>query len=228
MRDYSSLTFGHSMPAKPTESRADVASRKEKKLATRAAIREAALKCFAKKGFVTTSIADITDAAGVAKGTFYVHYEDKEALLDEVLTEFNDVLAARLQQTIFDSGDRPLESIVRTLAGIYLDHWMSHAAFVRAFAERSTSGLDVSALPFGINPPVRDLLIEALRARTGGAHIADPELVVHGLLAMWLRLGLQMIFRPKVDPAHVVDTLVLLTTGALERVLGPQAARGGR
>lgn len=193
-------------------------SRKDKKLATRNALRQAALRCFSRRGFVTTSIVDITDEAGVAKGTFYVHYEDKEALLDELLVEFNDVLATRLMRTFGDSDSRPIESSVRTIAGIYLDHWTSNAAFVRAYAERSSAGLDVAALPFGINPPVRDALVAALRARGGGAMTADPEMVVHGLLAMWLRLGLQSIFRPQVLPADVIETLVQLTTGALERV----------
>lgn len=200
-------------------------SRKDKKQATRNALRQAALRCFARRGFVTTSIGDITEEAGVAKGTFYVHYEDKEALLDELLVEFNDVLATRLMRTFGDSDARPIESSVRTIAGIYLDHWTSNAAFVRAYAERSSAGLDVAALPFGINPPVRDMLVAALRARGGSTMTADAEMVVHGLLAMWLRLGLQSIFRPQVLPAEVIETLVQLTTGALERVLGPAALR---
>lgn len=201
------------------------ASRKDKKQATRESLRAAALRCFAKRGFLTTSIAEITAEAGVAKGTFYVHYEDKEALLDELLTDFNDTLAERLGRIFFESDGRPLESVVRTIAGIYLDHWTTNAAFVRAYAERSSAGLDVAALPFGINPPVRDLLVAALRARGGSAMTADAELVVHGLLAMWLRLGLQTIFRMHVDPAQVIDTLVILTTGAIERVLAPVARR---
>ncbi len=211
--------------AKPAPEAHVPVTRRDQKRRTRAALRDAALICFAKKGFLTTSILDITTEAGVAKGTFYVHYEDKEALLDELLVDFNTRLAERLSRVVLDAADKPIESVIRTIAGIFLDHWTSSAAFVRAYAERSSAGLDVAALPFGINPPVRDLLVTALRARAGGRLGAEPELVVHGLLAMWMRLGLQTIFRGDVDPARVIDTLVALTTGAIERVLGMPGGR---
>lgn len=201
-------------------------TRKSRKATTRLAVREAAIRCFSKKGFLTTSIADISHEAGVAKGTFYVHYEDKDALLDEVLVEFNDTLAIRLTEVIRAAGSRPLESIIRTIAVIYLEHWTSNSSFVRAFAERSSAGLDLAALPFGINPSVRDLLVSALRRRATNTRAVDAELVLHGLLAMWLRLGLQMVFRPSVEPAHVIDTLVLLTTGALERIFDDRPRPG--
>lgn len=202
-------------------------SRKERKQATRLALRQAALRCFARRGFVATSIADITDEAGVAKGTFYVHYEDKEALIDELLVEFNDALAERLARTFAEFPSRPLESTVRTFAGIVLEHWMTNATFVRAYAERSSAGLDVAALPFGVNAPVRDMLVAALRARGGSTLSVDPEMVVQGMLAMWLRLGLQSVVRPQVLPNEVIETLTQLTVGALERILGPAAARPG-
>lgn len=40
-----------------------------------------ALRCFAEKGFNSCSTEEITTRAGVAKGTFFVHFPTKEAVL---------------------------------------------------------------------------------------------------------------------------------------------------
>ena len=41
---------------------------------------EAGVQTFSKSGFNGCSVQDITDAAGVPKGSFYNHFESKEAL----------------------------------------------------------------------------------------------------------------------------------------------------
>lgn len=51
----------------------------------RAALRAAALRCFAERGFHATSVADVVAAAGVAQGTFYNYFESKRALFDDLL-----------------------------------------------------------------------------------------------------------------------------------------------
>jgi AcrR family transcriptional regulator len=51
----------------------------------RAALSKAALTEFAKKGLVGARIEDITQACGLSKGSFYLHYPSKEALFGEVV-----------------------------------------------------------------------------------------------------------------------------------------------
>ena len=46
---------------------------------------EVALRLWAERGVERTSVANIADEAGIAKGTFYLYYESKEALLLDVL-----------------------------------------------------------------------------------------------------------------------------------------------
>lgn len=48
---------------------------------------KAAIKEFAAKGITHTAITKITKRAGVATGTFYSYYQDKESLFEEVLAE---------------------------------------------------------------------------------------------------------------------------------------------
>ena len=52
---------------------------------TRRRLIEAGKKLFASRGFARTRATDISREAGVAVGTLYVHFTDKEALLREIL-----------------------------------------------------------------------------------------------------------------------------------------------
>jgi TetR/AcrR family transcriptional repressor of nem operon len=55
---------------------------------TRNAILETGMKLFIERGFNACSVQDITDAAGVPKGSFYNHFKSKEALAAEIVTEY--------------------------------------------------------------------------------------------------------------------------------------------
>lgn len=73
---------------------------------TRHKLVEAAEVVFGEKGFERASISDITREAGVALGTFYVYFEDKQALLVEVVDGLGARLRARLAAAIQGLDDR--------------------------------------------------------------------------------------------------------------------------
>ena len=55
---------------------------------TRNAILENGTKLLNERGFNACSVQDITDAAGVPKGSFYNHFKSKEVLAAEILIEY--------------------------------------------------------------------------------------------------------------------------------------------
>ena len=65
---------------------------KEKKLFN------SALKLFTEKGINNTSISDITNNAGLAKGTFYLYFKDKYELQNVLLTKTSRELFASAHQ----------------------------------------------------------------------------------------------------------------------------------
>jgi AcrR family transcriptional regulator len=65
--------------AKPASNRAERAAER------RAAIIEAALDEFIARGFTATRLDDIAKRAGVAKGTIYLHFKDKESMFEELI-----------------------------------------------------------------------------------------------------------------------------------------------
>lgn len=59
-------------------------TRKEKASQTRQIILDAALSLMSSRPIAEVKVEDITEKAGVAKGTFYVHFKSKEAVLHEI------------------------------------------------------------------------------------------------------------------------------------------------
>jgi AcrR family transcriptional regulator len=60
-------------------------SRAERAAGRRQAIVDAALDEFIARGFTATRLDDVAKRAGVAKGTIYLHFKDKEALFEELI-----------------------------------------------------------------------------------------------------------------------------------------------
>lgn len=54
---------------------------------TKRKIFEASMKLFAEKGYDATSIEEITEAVGVAKGTLYYHFSSKEEIFNFLIEE---------------------------------------------------------------------------------------------------------------------------------------------
>jgi AcrR family transcriptional regulator len=83
--------------------------RQRKKARTRQAIVDAALKLFAARGFETTTVADIADAADIAPATFFTYFRTKE---DVVFWDFDERFAS-LQYAL---AERPTsEHVIDTL-----------------------------------------------------------------------------------------------------------------
>jgi AcrR family transcriptional regulator len=67
---------------------------------TREELLRAAEEVFGAKGFDNASITDITQRAGVAQGTFYVHFEDKRAIFVELVEALGTGLREEIRQAL--------------------------------------------------------------------------------------------------------------------------------
>jgi AcrR family transcriptional regulator len=195
--------------------------RAQKKAKTREALKRGALACFADGGYRATQIGDIARRAGVAHGTFYVHFESKEQLIDELVAEFNALLLTRLEKAFARLEATDPRAVARRLAEISLDHWKSERQLLAALAERVGVSASLPALRDGISPSLAPFLAERLRAVAfaRGHELADAELVAHALLGMWTRVGLQYLFGSHVSRKTAVELLANLSLGALGSVL---------
>ena len=72
----------------------------ERNAVTRSALFDAAVKVVGEHGYAGASIARITQAAGVAQGTFYNHFQNRQALLDQLLPVVGEQMLAFIKQRI--------------------------------------------------------------------------------------------------------------------------------
>lgn len=88
-----------------------------KKIDKTDAILQAALKVFAEHGFNGAQVSKIAKEAGIADGTIYLYFQNKEDILITVyrttLTEFTQLLTERLQEAL--NADAAIQAICETL-----------------------------------------------------------------------------------------------------------------
>ena len=68
--------------------------------ATRQKLYEAAVTLIAEKGFSATTVDEIAERAGVAKGTVYYNFASKSVLFEELLRHGVGLLAASLREAL--------------------------------------------------------------------------------------------------------------------------------
>lgn len=74
--------------------------------ATRTRLYEAAVTLIAEKGFSSTTVDEIAERAGVAKGTVYYNFASKTELFEELLRHGVGLLTASLQQAADETAAR--------------------------------------------------------------------------------------------------------------------------
>lgn len=67
---------------------------------TRRALRDALVSLVLEHGYAKVTVEDITDRADVGRATFYTHFADKDALLNQVVTDLRDELQERLRPLV--------------------------------------------------------------------------------------------------------------------------------
>ena len=90
--------------------------RQENALKTRQKLLDTAEKLLKTNGFAALSVEDITNQAGVAKGTFYVYFKHKENIISEICRGY----FKQIESEISEMKDK---SIVEKLS-LYFDNFM--------------------------------------------------------------------------------------------------------
>ena len=87
------------------------AERREKILA-------AALEEFSARGFAATRLDDVARRAGVAKGTIYLHFRDKESLFQELVRAMLGPVVGALEAAPL--ADLPARAVAETIADLFV------------------------------------------------------------------------------------------------------------
>lgn len=80
---------------------------------------DAAERSFAERGVHATTVAEITRAAGVAKGTFYLYFDSREQLLGAVKERLSQRIVDTIAEDLAEAGDLgALERLERVVVGV--------------------------------------------------------------------------------------------------------------
>lgn len=97
---------------------------------TRKLLREALIELIPEKGYDEITIKDITDRATLNRATFYLHYRDKEDLLDRGFEEIWDELTRENPFPKAPGGKLSLDATRETVLTDF-EHLAKHAEFYR-------------------------------------------------------------------------------------------------
>jgi AcrR family transcriptional regulator len=86
--------------------------------ARRQAILDAALAVFAEEGFAAAKLDDVAEKAGVAKGTIYLHFKDKQDLFEQMVREAVSPVIARLE-ALAKLPDMPADLVLQGMFNLF-------------------------------------------------------------------------------------------------------------
>jgi TetR/AcrR family transcriptional regulator, cholesterol catabolism regulator len=149
------------------------------------AILARAAELFAARGYRATSLAELAEAAGIAKPTIFHHFRSKQDILYELYARTMDICLTRMQALVVPEQDpaRTLHRMIREHVLLILEH---RDLFKILFDEESELSPPQLA---GIKELQRQYIkliagqLERLRAE-GRLSIEAPQIAVQGLLGM--------------------------------------------
>ncbi|GAB3020587.1 TetR family transcriptional regulator [Nocardioides flavus (ex Wang et al. 2016)] len=185
---------------------------------TRTALLEAAEAVFAEHGYHDASIVKITEAAKVAQGTFYLYFESKQQVFDELVRDLN----RRVRHAMRERSDQGSTRAERERLGFrgYFEFVAEHPALYRIIRQAEIVAPDILREHY---ERISIGYVEGLRTAMAAGEIgeADPEVVSWILMAIGEMVGARWVLWGESDtvPDDVFDQVM----GFVERGL---ATRG--
>lgn len=190
--------------------------RERNKAANRAAILDAAREVFAEIGYGASSIRDIVRRTGLASGTFYNYFPDKEAVLRAMAEEDSEGLRERIREGRASATNLE-EFISRGFRGYfsYIAENESYFELTRRNAGTIRSLLDEPFLGAGVTELEIDLRAAIER---GDLPAVDVEYMTAAMVGFAFEVGVQMVTREPVDVEDAVRFATELFLGGIEHM----------
>lgn len=157
---------------------------------TRTKLLEAAEAVFAEMGYHDASIVKITEAAGVAQGTFYLYFSGKQDVFEHLVEDLNH----RVRRAMSEGAERGTTRIERERGGFegFFRFTAEHPALYRII--RQAEFVSPRSLQQHYDR-IAEGYIEALRGAMDAGEIAeaDPEVIAWMLMGVGEIVGMRWI-----------------------------------
>ena len=182
---------------------------------TRRRILDAAESVFAELGYHEASIVRITEAAGVAQGTFYIYFSSKQQVFDKVVLDLNHRVRQAMTEASFQAPSR-LEAERRGFAAFF-DFTAEHPSLYRLIRQAEFVSPEIlhqhyERIISGYIPHLEAAMASGEVART------DPTVLAWALIAVGEMAGMKWILWDdhRSMPPRVFEELVAV----IGRMLG--------
>jgi AcrR family transcriptional regulator len=178
---------------------------------TRTRILEAAEQVFADVGYHEASIVKITEAAGVAQGTFYLYFEGKKQVFDELVVDLN----RRVRHAMKEASSKGTTRVKSEILGFaaYFRFTSEHKALYRIIRQAEFVSPEMLRYHYDrLSEGYVEALTEAVESGEIGE--VDPKVTAWALMGMGELIGLRWLLLENRDrmPKPVLDEL--------ERIIG--------
>jgi AcrR family transcriptional regulator len=182
---------------------------------TRARLLEAAERVFADLGYNDASIVKITEAAGVGQGTFYLYFQGKAGLFEELVRDLNH----RVRRAMTEAAEQGKTRIESELLGFraFFRFTAEHPALYRII--RQAEFASPNTLQFHYDRIVEGYVGALERAmESGEIERRDPEVLAWALMGIGELIGMRYILWARREDVseHVLDEIDRIISCLLE------------
>ena len=179
---------------------------------TRARIMDAAEEVFGQMGFEAASITAITQAAGVAQGTFYVYFPSKHAIFVELIKDFGERVRTSLSEASANIRTKAERRAEVELAG--LEAWLSfcidHPGLYRVMREAAIVAPATHRWYY-------ETFVGAYVTHFDVGGVTDAETIGYAMVAIADWIGLRwVIWEGRRPPPLVIKQIFELIDGGFE------------
>jgi AcrR family transcriptional regulator len=157
---------------------------------TRQKLLDAAEQIFAELGFHDASIVKITEAAGVGQGTFYLYFESKKRIFDELVLDLN----ARVRRAMTEASSQGTTRAERELLGFgaFFRFTGEHPALYRIVRQAEFVSPEILQLPY---ERLTEGYVAGLQQAMDAGEVAegDPEVLAWSLMGIGELVGMRWI-----------------------------------
>jgi AcrR family transcriptional regulator len=181
----------------------------------RAAILQAAREAFCELGFGATTVRDVIRRTDLASGTFYNYFPDKEALLRELIENFQIELRRRVHEA--REAAETLEDMLRSAFRVCFEIFLQDQVFLQ-LAMRNAGEIEELISVKALDPAVADLANDLRsKAREGVVPPMDFELIAMSAVAVGSELAFRAV-HTQADVEAATDFATELFLGGIERM----------
>jgi AcrR family transcriptional regulator len=163
------------------------------RVAVRDSLLEAAERAIVEEGVEGASLLSIAKRAGVAVGTIYNHFHDRQELFHELFTQRKSELVSKVDAEMKTWADAGFEEQLGKFATLLLSHWDSRREFMRVVLASEPLRLQMMCDKSGrlrtLGNELQARLERVMRAGVREKRVREPEVALLATVFMSILRG---------------------------------------